>query len=117
MTPTTQQLSDQYYQAFRTGSDFSEVAMAPSLAFTGPMHHYEDGERYRTDCAQLAGNLASLDIKQQYIDGDRAHTVFEFDLGLPTGPVSSAETLTFKDGQLVAAELIFDSAPVREARP
>lgn len=37
----------------------------------------------------------------------------DFDLGLPTGPLASSETLTFADGVLVAAELIIDSTSLR----
>lgn len=43
------------------------------------------------------------------------HTVYDLDLGLPSGPIASSETLRFADGVMIAADLVIDSTPLRTA--
>lgn len=106
-------LVEQYYANFASRGDFEAVPMADNLRFSGPVHAYVSGARYRHDCAELAAQVHRLTIRHQFIDGDQAHTVYDFDLGLPSGPIPSSETLTFADGVMVAADLIIDSTPLR----
>ena len=113
MTATVAELTDRYYREFASTGDFESVPMADDLRFCGPIHAYVDGDRYRTDCAELAASVRSLTIRHQYLDENSAHTVYDIDLGLPSGPIPSSETLTFADGVMVAADLIFDTTPLR----
>ena len=110
---TVAEVTRRYYAAFRTAGDFADVPMADDLRFTGPLQRYADGPRYRADCARLAGRVRALAMRHQFVDGDRVHSVYDFDLGLPTGPIATSETLTFDGGRMVAAELIIDSTPLR----
>lgn len=106
-------MARRYYDEFRSAGDFADVPMADDLRFDGPLQQYADGPRYRADCARLAGQVRSLTIRHQFVDGDRVHSVYDFDLGLPSGPIATSETLTFDRGRMVAAELIIDSTPLR----
>lgn len=48
------ELTRRYYRDFGAKGDFASVPMAAGLRFTGPLHAYADGERYRRDCTELA---------------------------------------------------------------
>ena len=107
------ELATRYYEDFTLRGDFTRIPMADDLRFDGPMHSYRGGDRYRSDCAQLSALVQGVEIRHQFIEGDQVHTVFDFDLGLPSGPVATSETLRFVEGVLVAADLIIDSTPLR----
>lgn len=107
-------LAERYYRDFESEGDFESVPMADDLRFSGPIHAYVDGDRYRRDCAELAAAVQGITIRHQFVDGDQVHTVYDFDLGLHSGPIPSSETLTFTDGIMVAADLIIDSSPLRQ---
>ncbi len=115
MTPTIADITARYYDNFSHGGDFHDVPMAADLDFRGPLFQYADGDRYRSDCARLAEQVRSLRIRHQFFEPDRVHTVYDFDLGLPTGPIATSETLTIAAGELFSAELIIDSSPLRPA--
>lgn len=106
-------LAARYYADFASSGNFASVQMADDLRFSGPIHAYVDGDRYRRDCVELASMVHSIDIRHQFVDGDRVHTVYDVDLGLPGGPIPSSETLTFENDVMVAADLIIDSTPLR----
>lgn len=113
MNPSVAELTERYYRDFASQGDFEAVPMATDLRFSGPMHAYVDGERYRRDCVELAAMVRGIAIRHQFFDGEQVHTVYDFDLGLPSGPIPSSETLTFADGTMVAADLVIDSTPLR----
>lgn len=113
MSPAVAELTERYYRDFASRGDFTTVPMADDLRFDGPLHAYVDGQRYRRDCAELATMVRSVVIRHQFFDGDQVHTVYDFDVGLRSGPIPSSETLTFADGVLVAADLVIDSTPLR----
>lgn len=112
MNANITELTRRYYRDFGSAGDFATVPMAPELRFTGPLHAYADGNRYRRDCAALAAKAWGIEVRHQFFDGDQVHTVYDFDLGLPGGPIASSETLTFADDVLAAADLILDSTPL-----
>jgi len=107
------ELADRYYRDFASKGDFESIPMADDLRFAGPIHAYVDGSRYRRDCKELAAAVQHINIRHQFSDGDEVHTVYDFDLGLPTGSIPSSETLTIVDGVMVAADLFIDSTPLR----
>lgn len=113
MSAATVEAARLYYRDFATQGDFAALRMSDDLRFRGPLHDYRDGERYRRDCTELASMAHAITIRHQFFDGDTVHTVYDFDLGLPSGPIASAETLRFVDGVLIAADLIIDSTPLR----
>ena len=106
-------LTARYYEDFASQGDFAGIPIADDLCFSGPIHTYRDGDRYRLDCGQLAAMVRGIEIRHQFTEGNQVHTVYDFDLGLPSGPIASSETLTFDNGALVAADLIIDSTPLR----
>ncbi len=105
--------SARYYEDFAGQGDFASVPMAADLRFRGPLHTYLGGARYRRDCVELAARLRGLTIRHQFVEGNQVHTVYDVDLGLPSGPIASSETLTFDGGVLIAADLVIDSTPLR----
>lgn len=107
------ELTRRYYDDFADRGSFATVPMAESLRFRGPIHSYDDGDRYRRECVELAARVAGFEIRHQFVDGDRVHTVYDIDFGLPSGPIATSETLTYRDGVMVAADLIIDSTPLR----
>lgn len=109
--------TQRYYRAFGSKGDFASVPMADHLRFTGPLHAYTDGARYWRDCTKLAATARGIRIRHQFFDQDQVHTVYDFDLGLPSGPIASSETLTFDDGVLIAADPVIDSTPLRAMTP
>lgn len=114
MSPSITQHTDRYYQDFASKGDFASVPMADDFKFRGPIHTYTDGDRYRTECKALASNVVAITIRHQIYDKNQVHTVYDFDLGLPTGPVATSETLTYDtNGMMIAADLYLDSTPLR----
>lgn len=116
MNHTVAELSEHYYREFASGGDFASVPMAKDLRFKGPLHAYSDGERYRRDCIELAALGHGIEIRYQFVEGDQVHTLYDLDLGLPSGPIASSETLRFADGVMIAADLVIDSTPLRIAQ-
>ncbi len=109
-----EEVTRRYYDDFAGRGDFDDVPMADGLRFRGPIHAYDDGERYRRECVELAERVTGFGIRHQFVDGDRVHTVYDIDFGLPSGPIATSETLTYRDGVMVAADLIIDSTPLRD---
>lgn len=111
-----------YYENFADRGDFREVPMADELVFTGPLQQYNGGDRYRAGCRELAARTVALTIRHQILEesepgSGRTHTVYDLDLGLRSGPIASSETLTFRHGEMTAAELIIDSRPIIDVGP
>lgn len=113
MNGKIQQITDRYYREFAEHGDFTSVPMSDDLRFDGPLHRYLGGGRYRDDCRRLAESVQTVSIRHQFFDDNRAFTVYDFDVGLPSGPIATSETLTFEDGVMVAADLYLDSTPLR----
>lgn len=110
MTP--QQVADLYYDAFRNRTDFSEVPMAEGLAFRSPMMSLEGAQAFRGALAGLVARFQALDIRHQLADAESVVTVYDFDLGLPTGPIAMSEIVQVKGDEITAVELIFDPKPL-----
>lgn len=113
MSLAVAELTERYYRDFASKGNFESVPMANNLRFEGPIHAYVGGDRYRRDCVELAAMVRGIAVRHQFFDGVQVHTVYDVDLGLPSGALASSETLTFADGVMVAADLVVDSTALR----
>lgn len=110
MTP--KQVADRYYEAFREGTDWNDIPMAESLCFRSPMMSLEGPEAFRGALRGLQTRVKGLEIRRQLADGETVVTVYDFDLGAPSGPIAMSEVLEVKGGEITDVELIFDPAPL-----
>ena len=99
-----------YYRAFDERSDFSEVPFAEDLCFRGPNGEVEGADALRPMLAGLASRHAGLAIRHQVAGEGQVISVYDFDLGLPGGPIPMAERLEIRGEEIVAMELLFDAA-------
>ena len=106
---TIQSAIDQYYAAFEAKSDFSEVPLDADVAFRGPMNEIAGEAALRPVLAGLAQRVSSLAIRHQMTQGDQVLTVYDFDLGLPDGPIPMAERIALRAGVIREIELFFDA--------
>ena len=104
-----QQIADAYYANFTAKTDFSDVPMAQKLRFESPMMQLDGPAAFRGALNGLLERFQGLSIRHQLAAGASVVTVYDFDLGLPGGPVPMAEVLTVKNAELHRVELIFDA--------
>lgn len=99
-----------YYAAFSTDSPgFDEVPMTDDLVFRSPMMTLEGPEAFRQALSGLMAGFKAMETKVQLCEGDTVVTVYDFDMGLPGGPVPMAEVVRVRDGAIAEVDLLFDS--------
>ena len=102
-------IANTYYDAFRNRTDFSEVPLSSGLVFRGPSGALEGAAPFRGVVSGLARQLRGIAVRHQLAEADRVITVYDFDLGLPDGPIPMAEVLEIAGGEIAGIELLFDS--------
>jgi hypothetical protein len=102
-------LADRYYAAFRNKTDFSEVPLAEQLHFQGPSGTIEGAAPFRGVVSGLAQTVKGLEVRHQAVADGTVVTVYDFDLGLPDGPIPMAEVLRVEGDAIRAIELVFDT--------
>ncbi len=105
-----QRVVDAYYAALRSEIELDAVPMDEGLAFASPMMNLDSAAAFRGALGGLTQRVKGLEIRHQAWDGSTAVTVYDFDLGLPDGPVPMAEAVTVADGAVQRVELLFDKA-------
>lgn len=106
---TTERAATHYYDAFNQKSDFSEVPFAETVSFRGPTGTIDGAAPLRAVLGDLSQRVQALTVRHQLSEGDQVVTVYDFDLGLPDGPIPMAERLAFVDGEITEIELLFDA--------
>ena len=105
-----------YYDAWMAGKgDFSAVPLAPDFAFTGPVASFDTAEGFRGMAAQAGPTVTRFSVRRQFVDGDSVCSIIDWEMSLPVAPMTSAEILQVRDGQLVRGELIYDAQELRAA--
>ena len=105
-----------YYEAWMAGKgDFSEVPLAPDFTFTGPVASFEGAEGFRQMAAQAGPMVTRFTVRRQFVDGDTVCSIIDWEMSLPVAPMTSAEVLQVRDGQIVRGELIYDAQELRAA--
>ena len=105
-----------YYGAWMAGKgDFSTVPLAPDFAFTGPVASFDTAESFRHMAAQAGPMVTRFSVRRQFADGDTVCSIIDWEMALPVAPMTSAEILTVRDGQIVRGELVYDAQELRAA--
>ena len=104
-----------YYDAFRKRTDFSEVPFAEDVVFRGPTGPIEGATALRARLAALAQGTKDVTMRHQVVGGGQVLSFYDFDLGLPGGPIPMAERLGCDGETIEEIELLFD--PARLAAP
>ena len=105
-----------YYEAWMTGKgDFSAVPLAEDFAFTGPVASFDTAAGFRQMAAQAGPMVTRFTVRRQFVDGDTVCSIIDWEMNLPVAPMTSAEILQVRDGQIVRGELIYDAQELRAA--
>jgi hypothetical protein len=87
------------------------VHIHPEVRFKGPMQEFQGRDAYLTATKRVFPLLEKLDVRAQFISGDRALLVYDFVCRDPIGVSRTAEMVRF-DGELIReTELFFDARP------
>ncbi len=108
----SQQIADLYYETFRSRGDFADVPMADDLCFRSPMMKLDGATPFRQALSGLLGRFQSLEIRHQLANEGSVVTVYDFDMGAPSGPIPMAEVIEVAGGEITGVELLFDPAPL-----
>ena len=107
---------DAYYAAWMRGDgDFSAVPLAADLTYTGPVANIAGADAFRQMTSQAAPPVTRFAIRHQYIDGETACTIIDWEMALPVAPMTAAEILTVRDGRIIHGENIYDGEALRTA--
>ncbi len=101
-----------YLDRLVEGGDFSEVPMRDDVRFVGPLASASSADEYRAICADFADAVRSIEIRTMVGDDEFVHVVYDVDMGLPSGPLLTSQTVRFVDGEFASVEVIFDAAVV-----
>jgi ketosteroid isomerase-like protein len=114
---TTQETVARYYDAWQTKQgDLADVPLADDFQFTGPVASFETADGYRAMAREAGQAVTSFEVRRQFVEGDTVCSVIDWEMAIPgVGPMTSAELLEVKDGQIVRGELIYDAEELRRA--
>src|ERR687892_1340081 len=106
-----------YYDAWRNGrGDFSDVPLADDFEFTGPVASFDNAEGYRAMAREAGQAVTGFEVRRQFVDGNTVCSIIDWEMAIPgVGPMTSAELLEVRDGQIVRGELIYDAEELRRA--
>jgi ketosteroid isomerase-like protein len=114
---TTEQIVASYYEAWQTKhGDLSEVPLADDFRFKGPVASFDSAEGYRAMAAEAGRAVTSFRVRRQFVDGETVCSIIDWEMAIPgVGPMTSAELLEVRDGEIVRGELIYDAEELRRA--
>ena len=114
---TAQETVTRYYDAWQTKhGDLGDVPLADDFQFTGPVASFDSAEGYRAMAREAGQALTSFEVRRQFVAGDTVCSIIDWEMAIPgVGPMTSAELLEVKDGQIVRGELIYDAEELRRA--
>ena len=114
---TAQETVTRYYEAWQQKhGDLADVPLADDFQFTGPVASFDSAEGYRAMAREAGQAVTSFEVRRQFVDGDTVCSIIDWEMAIPgVGPMTSAELLDVKDGQIVRGELIYDAEQLRRA--
>ena len=114
---TAQDTVARYYEAWQTKrGDLGDVPLADDFQFTGPVASFDSAEGYRAMAREAGQAVTSFEVRRQFVAGDTVCSIIDWEMAIPgVGPMTSAELLEVKDGQIVRGELIYDAEELRRA--
>ncbi len=105
-----------YYRAWIDGKgDFRGVPLAPDFRFTGPVGSFDSADGFRAMAATAGPLVSRFVVRRQFVDGETVCSIIDWEMDLPVGPMTAAEILQVRDGQIVNGELIYDAQELRAA--
>lgn len=94
---------------------FHSVPFAPGFTFTGPVASFDSPEGFRAMASRAGQLVTRFEIRRQFVDGETVCSIIDWEMALPVAPMTSAEILQVRDGQIVSGELIYDAQELRAA--
>lgn len=113
-------LFSEYLDAFTSGDvDGALRLITDDFSFAGPILQSEGKDAFAEGSRTAQAIAAGYTMLRQFEDGDDVVSIYEFELGPPATPgkVLMAEWNTVRDGQLVSARLVFDTAQFTALMP
>jgi len=106
-----------YYDAWQNKhGDLSDVPLAETFEFIGPVASFDNAEGYRAMAREAGAAVTSFDVRRQFVDGTTVCSIIDWEMAIPgLGRLTSAELLEVKDGVIVRGELIYDAEGLRRA--
>jgi hypothetical protein len=83
----------------------------PNVRFKAPMQEFEGRDAYITATARVFPLLKKLDVRAQFVSGDRAVLIYDFVCLPPIDVSRTAEMIRFEDGLIRETDLFFDARP------
>jgi ketosteroid isomerase-like protein len=110
----------EYLDRFTAG-DLAGAAdlLAEDFSFRGPMLHADGRDAFLQGASALGPIVRGNEMLRQWEDGDEVCSVYEFKVQTPVGAASipMTEWVRVRDGKLVSARLIFDTAQMAAVAP
>src|SRR5919112_4361461 len=114
---TAQEAVARYYEAWQAKhGDLADVPLADDFQFTGPVASFDSAEGYRAMAHEAGQAVTGFEVRRQFVDGDTVCSIVDWEMAIPgVGPMTAAELLEVRDGQIVRGELIYDGDALRRA--
>jgi hypothetical protein len=93
--------------------------LAEDFSFHGPMLQAEGRDAFLEGASGLGPIVRGNEMLRQWEDGEEVCSVYEFKVETPigAGSIPMTEWVRVKDGKLVSARLIFDTAQMAALMP
>jgi ketosteroid isomerase-like protein len=114
------QVFREYLDRFTAGDlDGASELLADDFTFHGPMLEAEGRDAFLQGASGLAPIVRGNRMLRQWEDGEEVCSVYEFSVQTPAGAgsIPMTEWVRVRDGKLVSARLIFDTAQLSALIP
>lgn len=114
------QVFREYLDRFTSGDlDGARDLLAEDFSFTGPVLQAEGRDEFLAGASGLAPIVRGAEMLRQWEDGEEVCSVYEFKVETPVGAgsIPMTEWCRVRDGKLVSARLIFDTAQMAALMP
>lgn len=95
----------------RKDLDGIAVHLHPDVHFKGPMQELSGRDAVLASSKRIFPLLERLDVRAQFVSGDRAMFAYDFVCREPIGVCRTAELVRFQGGLISNIELFFDARP------
>ncbi len=114
------QVFREYLDRFSDGDlEGARELLAEDFSFRGPMLEAEGRDAFLQGAAQLAPIVRGNQMLRQWEEGEEVCSIYEFSIETPAGAgsIPMAEWVRVRDGKLLSARLIFDTAQMAALTP
>jgi SnoaL-like domain len=114
------QVFREYLARFTSGDlEGARELLAEDFAFNGPVLQAEGRDAFLEGASGLAPIVKGSEMLRQWEDGEDVCSVYEFKVETPlgAGSIPMTEWARVRDGKLVSARLIFDTAEMAALMP